>query len=456
VVLLKCCGAVFPSSDFRHGVTTPTLLVLGQALAQCPVRSGADLSAGLLCCGTMLGLCAEAKRVAPEALIFLRSVLVLFADPSKQKQQTKEKQDDTDTDTAKDAATTTSSASSRRGLGRAMVEVSGAHPLMLPSFDDSAPLGHWLRASLESARTNAPRSSATDDVALPVPPLGLCAPPLPTKAVLDLLDLHYSLKDASGGEPGDATPAQKKKKKGDKTSTSGSSTKKEVPLPGLSCEERLARAVSSEDACVFASAALGACLRLVARAAAVLVGSKAFVELFEETEAALRILGTTNPSCGDGDAALAALHGECAAVVARGMAECRRTRRPMAWQAKTKAAKATESLAPRFEEQYSGNKRPVLTARDEEKALSKQIKREHKGAARELRRDSEFLARARDEERAEKTNAAKAERHKNFGWLEEQQATVNLQVRKGRGLAGGGSSVKKSAEAVLKSGKRQT
>jgi hypothetical protein len=29
------------------------------------------------------------------------------------------------------------------------------------------------------------------------------------------------------------------------------------------------------------------------------------------------------------------------------------------------------------------------------------------------------------------------------------------QVRKGRGLAGGGSSIKKSAAAVLKSGKRQ-
>jgi hypothetical protein len=44
----------------------------------------------------------------------------------------------------------------------------------------------------------------------------------------------------------------------------------------------------------------------------------------------------------------------------------------------------------------------------------------------------------------------------DFGWLEEQQAMLNLQVCKGRGLAGGGSDIKKSAAAVLKSGKRQT
>jgi hypothetical protein len=52
--------------------------------------------------------------------------------------------------------------------------------------------------------------------------------------------------------------------------------------------------------------------------------------------------------------------------------------------------------------------------------------------------------------------AQQAVRNKNFGWMEEQQATVNLQVRKGRGLAGGGSNIKKSAAAVLKSGRRQT
>jgi nucleolar protein 14 len=113
------------------------------------------------------------------------------------------------------------------------------------------------------------------------------------------------------------------------------------------------------------------------------------------------------------------------------------------------------SLAPRFDESYAGVKRS-LTEKEEQRRLAKAVKREEKGAARELKRDSEFLARVRDEEKDKVKEAAKSVRVKNFGWMEEQQATLNLQVRKGRGLAGGGSSIKKSVAAVLKSGKRQS
>lgn len=113
------------------------------------------------------------------------------------------------------------------------------------------------------------------------------------------------------------------------------------------------------------------------------------------------------------------------------------------------------SLAPRFDESYCGVKRS-LTSKEEERRLSKAVKREEKGAARELKRDSEFLSRVRDDEKDAIKQVAKAGRVKNFGWMEEQQATINLQVRKGRGLAGGGSSIKKSVAAALKSGKRQT
>jgi hypothetical protein len=52
--LLTMLGKVFPTSDFRHGVTTPTLLFLGQCLAQCPVRNSSDLSSGLFTASAML------------------------------------------------------------------------------------------------------------------------------------------------------------------------------------------------------------------------------------------------------------------------------------------------------------------------------------------------------------------------------------------------------------------
>jgi nucleolar protein 14 len=65
---------------------------------------------------------------------------------------------------------------------------------------------------------------------------------------------------------------------------------------------------------------------------------------------------------------------------------------------------------------------------------------------RELRRDSDFIDQERYKEQSEANNKRREERVKNWGWMEEQQATINQQVRKGGGLMkGGGTSVFKKA-----------
>ena len=114
-----------------------------------------------------------------------------------------------------------------------------------------------------------------------------------------------------------------------------------------------------------------------------------------------------------------------------------------------------ERDAQRVERQEAVFAAPIdRTSRDCEKLL-KALKREQKGAARELRRDAEYLARARDDERDRVSGAKQEERHKNFAWLQDQQASLNQQVRKGGAMVtGGGSSIKRSASAVLKSGRR--
>lgn len=123
----------------------------------------------------------------------------------------------------------------------------------------------------------------------------------------------------------------------------------------------------------------------------------------------------------------------------------RSTRQPLQWR-KTSIT-SIETKAPRFQLDYTFKKDADPDQdRAKVKQLTRQLKREKKAAMRELRRDSDFI----DQERYKEQQAAKefrrAERVKNFAFMEEQQATINLQVRQGKGLMkGGGSSVAKKA-----------
>jgi nucleolar protein 14 len=76
------------------------------------------------------------------------------------------------------------------------------------------------------------------------------------------------------------------------------------------------------------------------------------------------------------------------------------------------------------------------------KQLQRQVKRARKGAARELRRDAEFIHREKQKEE-EARLAAKEEKQKEIRrWLDEQNATFNQQVRKGGNMLKGGGSAR--------------
>ncbi|CAG8542688.1 2598_t:CDS:10, partial [Dentiscutata heterogama] len=78
-ILLRILSQVFPTSDFHHPVTTPTLLLMAQYLAQCPLLNGLDLVSGLFLCNLMHEYQILAKRIIPEALNFLFIALVYLA-----------------------------------------------------------------------------------------------------------------------------------------------------------------------------------------------------------------------------------------------------------------------------------------------------------------------------------------------------------------------------------------
>uniref|UniRef100_A0AAQ4RUU2 NOP14 nucleolar protein homolog (yeast) n=1 Tax=Gasterosteus aculeatus aculeatus TaxID=481459 RepID=A0AAQ4RUU2_GASAC len=77
LVYLKVTGLLFPTSDFRHPVTTPALLYISQALTKCPVRSLQDVTSGLVLCCLGVEYVTFSKRFLPELINFLAGTLHL-------------------------------------------------------------------------------------------------------------------------------------------------------------------------------------------------------------------------------------------------------------------------------------------------------------------------------------------------------------------------------------------
>ncbi|KAF3702359.1 Nucleolar protein 14 Nucleolar complex protein 14 [Channa argus] len=77
LVYLKVTALLFPTSDFRHPVTTPALLYIGQALTKCPVRSLQDVTSGLVLCCLAVDYVSLSKRFLPELINFLAGTLHL-------------------------------------------------------------------------------------------------------------------------------------------------------------------------------------------------------------------------------------------------------------------------------------------------------------------------------------------------------------------------------------------
>lgn len=99
------------------------------------------------------------------------------------------------------------------------------------------------------------------------------------------------------------------------------------------------------------------------------------------------------------------------------------------------------TFAPKFDENYTVRKDKTRD-RDaaQRKQLQRQVKRARKGAARELRRDAEFVARAKQEEEDVRLEDKRAKQKEIWRWLEEQHSTFSQQVKKGGNMLKGGGS----------------
>lgn len=120
--------------------------------------------------------------------------------------------------------------------------------------------------------------------------------------------------------------------------------------------------------------------------------------------------------------------------------QCKRARKPL--RLRELAAEPIKTLTPDFQENYRWTKYgdEPDKRKAEMKKLKKQVARERKGVARELRRDAVFLSEQRQKEKQRRQDELREERRKNLTFLMDQAKTFNEAIKAGAQVKGGGSS----------------
>ncbi|KFK41333.1 hypothetical protein AALP_AA2G116500 [Arabis alpina] len=78
--LLRLWSMIFPTSDYRHVVMTPSILLMCEYLMRCTISSGRDIAIGSLLCSIVLLFAKQTKKFCPEAILFIRTLLMAASD----------------------------------------------------------------------------------------------------------------------------------------------------------------------------------------------------------------------------------------------------------------------------------------------------------------------------------------------------------------------------------------
>ncbi|KAG6462402.1 hypothetical protein O3G_MSEX013234 [Manduca sexta] len=82
LIFLKLISLLYPTSDFRHPVTTPALLFMSEILTTCRFNDAYSISRGFFLTALILEYTVLSKRLVPSAINFLRGVIYLSANTS--------------------------------------------------------------------------------------------------------------------------------------------------------------------------------------------------------------------------------------------------------------------------------------------------------------------------------------------------------------------------------------
>lgn len=82
LIFFKLVSLLYPTSDFRHPVTTPSLVFMSEILTLSRFNNAYSISRGLFIVALILEYTALSKRLVPSAINFLRGILYLAANTS--------------------------------------------------------------------------------------------------------------------------------------------------------------------------------------------------------------------------------------------------------------------------------------------------------------------------------------------------------------------------------------
>lgn len=347
LLLLQLMGSIYATTDFRNSIVTAMSMFLCQCLTQCPIASLQDASHAILACAILMGYTAEVKRLVPEVITVVASLLTVYGPASAN---------------------------------------------ILPKWTKivhSEPLTKWV---VESNRRGVTLRSSAD--------LG--------SQWADLRWEYFS--DVVGATAGSKDSAFH-------------SIVELYPHASLAVFHALAVLVRD-------------CHRRYS-------GISCYSELMAPVRNAMdSVVSTVFPQ------ELKVSFDQLKQSIIDTSVSSSSGRQPLMWRGKV--TKAIESLAPRYEVNYSMKKDlDPDHARVQVKQLQRQVKREQKAAMRELRRDSDFLGQEVYKVQQAALQKKRSERNANYAWMEQEQGVVNEQVRKGgEMLRGGGSGPTKPLKRV--------
>ncbi|XP_059045524.1 nucleolar protein 14 homolog [Achroia grisella] len=82
LIFFKLVSLLYPTSDYRHPVTTPSLIFMSEILTTCTFNNAYSLSRGLFIASLILEYTVLSKRLVPSVVNFLRGILYLCANTS--------------------------------------------------------------------------------------------------------------------------------------------------------------------------------------------------------------------------------------------------------------------------------------------------------------------------------------------------------------------------------------
>ncbi|RDD40549.1 Nucleolar protein 14 [Trichoplax sp. H2] len=79
LIFFRVMAIIFPTTDYHHCISTPTMLYMGKLLIESNVESLTDITKGLFICNNILDYVSKSKRFVPEVVIFLTDIISAFS-----------------------------------------------------------------------------------------------------------------------------------------------------------------------------------------------------------------------------------------------------------------------------------------------------------------------------------------------------------------------------------------